>query len=114
MSKIFGVAISIEGTTCHDTLILDNFVTATLGITVPEAGAAAMGSVIKGNLLRTVGIAIDDDSDDFQVVDNVWLTDVNTGTSTAGWDFNVQLAAGNLQTGATGLTDEVPYRKQAE
>jgi len=42
------------------------------------------------------------------------MTDINTSTSTAGYDFNLQLAAGNIQMGATGLCDTVPFTKIAE
>ena len=115
MSNIFAVAISIEGlASVHDTLILDNFITATAGIVVVEATAAAMGSLIQGNTIRAVALAIDDNSDDFQVVNNRWMTDINTATSTAGYDLNLQLACGNIQMGDTGLCDTVPYTKIAE
>jgi hypothetical protein len=114
MSKIFGVGISIEGTTCHDTHITNNNITATAGIAIVEAGAAAMGSIIQGNVIRATGLAIDDNSDDFQVVNNRWMTDIDTSTSTAGYDFNIQLAAGNIQMGATGLCDSIPFMKIAE
>lgn len=114
MANIFAVAISIEGTVCHDTLIEDNYITATAGIAVVEATAAAMGSLICGNVIRAVALGIDDDSDDFQIVNNRWITDIDTGTSTAGWDFNLQLACGNVQMGVTGLCDTVPFTKVAE
>jgi len=114
MANIFAVGISIEGTVCHDTMILNNKITATAGIAVVEAGAVAMGSVIEGNTIRAVALAIDDNSDDFQIVNNRWMTDINTGTSTDGYDFNLQLAAGNLQMGVTGLCDSVPFMKIAE
>ena len=35
-------------------------------------------------------------------------------TSTDGYTFNLQLAAGNLQMGVTGLCDSVPFVKIAE
>lgn len=114
MSKIFAVGISVEGTTCHDTVIKGNRITATAGIAVVEVGAAAMGSLIADNIIRATGLAIDDNSDDFQVVNNRWMTDVDTTTSTAGYDFNLQLAAGNIQMGVTGLCDSVPFMKVAE
>lgn len=114
MTKIFAVAISIEGTVAHDIQIIGNKITATAGIAVVEAGAAAMGGLIADNIIRATGLAIDDNSDDFQVVNNRWMTDIDTGTSTAGYDFNIQLAAGNIQMGATGLCDSVPFMKIAE
>jgi len=48
------------------------------------------------------------------VVNNRWMTDVDTGTSTAGYDFNIALSAGNIQMGITGLCDAVPFMKIAE
>jgi hypothetical protein len=114
MTGIFALAISLEGTVLHDVKITDNHITATLGIAVVEAAAVAMGSLIARNTIRSTGIAIDDNSDDFQVVDNRWMTDVDTTTSTAGYDFNLQLAAGNIQMGVNGLCDTVPFTKIAE
>lgn len=115
MAKIFAVAFSIEGlASIHDTLILDNFITATAGIHVVEATAAAMGSLIQGNTIRAVAKAINDASGDFQVVNNRWMTDIDTTTSTAGYTFNLQLAAGNIQMGVTGLCDSIPFMKIAE
>jgi hypothetical protein len=114
MAKIFAVAISLEGTVLHDIQILNNKITATAGINVVEALAVAMGGLIQGNTIRAVALAIDDNSDDFQVVNNRWMTDINTGTSTAGYDFELQLACGNLQMGATGLCDSIPFVKIAE
>ena len=114
MTKIFAVAISIEGTVCHETVIDGNVITATAGIAVVEVGAAAFGSIISNNIIRATDLAIDDNSDDFMVVNNRWMTDINTSTSTAGWDFNLALAAGNIQNGATGLCDTVPFTKIAE
>jgi hypothetical protein len=73
-----------------------------------------MGGLIQGNTIRAVALAIDDNSDDFQVVNNRWMTDIDTSTSTDGYDFNLQLAAGNIQMGATGLCDSVPFMKIAE
>lgn len=114
MAKIFAVAISLEGTVLHDIAILNNHIVATAGIAVVEAAAVAMGGLIQGNTIRAVALGIDDNSDDFQVVNNRWMTDIDTTTSTAGYDFNLQLAAGNIQMGATGLCDSVPFMKIAE
>lgn len=115
MANIFALAISIEGdTSIQDIHIVGNHITATLGISIVEAGAATMGSLIADNYLRTTGIAIDDNSDDCQVVNNRWMTDVDTTTSTAGYDFSLQLAAGNIQMGVTGLCDTIPFTKIAE
>jgi hypothetical protein len=115
ISKIFAVAISIEGNTCHDVVIQGNQITATSGVCVTgTSSVAAVGSLIADNYIRAVALAIDDDSDDFQVINNRWITDINTATSTAGYDFNLQLACGNIQMGATGLGDSIPFLKIAE
>jgi len=115
LANIYALAISIEGTTTGQNLrILRNHITATLGISIVEATLATYGSLIADNVLYTAGIAIDDNSADCQVVNNRWMTDVDTTTSTAGYDFNIQLAAGNIQMGTTGLGDSVPFVKIAE
>ena len=114
MAKIFAAAISLEGTVLHDIQILNNKITATAGINVVEAAAVAMGGLIQGNTIRAVALAIDDNSDDFQIVNNRWMTDIDTSTSTAGYDFNLQLACGNIQMGASGLCDTIPFTKIAE
>jgi len=115
MTNIHALAISIEGlASIHDTRIVGNHITSTLGIHVVEATAAAMGSLIANNIMRTTGKAINDASGDFQVVNNRWMTDIDTTTSTAGYTFNLQLAAGNIQMGVTGLADSIPFMKIAE
>lgn len=115
LANIFALAISIEGTTTGtDFRIVRNHITATLGISIVEATLATYGSLIADNVLYTTGIAIDDNSDDVQVVNNRWMTDIDTTTSTAGYDFNIQLASGNKQTGVTGLGDTIPFDKIAE
>lgn len=113
MSNIFAMCISMEGTTGHNFLIKDCRMTGTAGIQVATA-YNGFGSVIEGNVIRATALAIDDDSNKCQVVNNRWMTDVNTATSTAGYDFNLQLAAGNIQMGATGLCDTIPFTKIAE
>jgi len=115
MANIFALGISIEGTTTGiDIQILRNHITATAGISIVEATLATMGSLIKDNVLRTTDLAIDDNSDDVQVVDNRWMTDIDTTTSTAGYDFNIALSAGNIQMGVTGLGDAIPFTKITE
>lgn len=113
MAVIFAQGISIEGTTGHDTMISGNRITAEEGITV-ASGITAHGSVISDNIIRTTGLTINDDSDDFQIVNNRLMTDIDTTTSTDGYDFNIQLAAGNIQCGTTGLGDTIPFAKIAE
>ena len=70
--------------------------------------------LIDGNIMYATGMPIDCESDDVVVVNNRWMTDIDTTTSTAGYDFNIQLSAGNIQMGATGLGDTIPFAKIAE
>lgn len=115
MASIFALAISIEGaSSIHDCMILRNRITATLGIDIAAAGGAAFGSLIAENIIRATGYAIDDQTGDFQVVNNRWMTDIDTTTAANGYNFNLQLAAGNIQMGVTGLGDSVPFMKIAE
>jgi hypothetical protein len=86
--------------------------TAGIGIDFDETVSA--NCWIAGNYIRATGLTIDDEGDDVFVVNNRLITDVNTSTSTAGYDFNIQLAAGNIQMGATGLCDTIPFAKIAE
>lgn len=69
---------------------------------------------ITDNYIRATGLTIDCESDDVFVINNRLITDVDTTTSTAGYDFNIQLAAGNIQMGDTGLCDSIPFMKIAE
>lgn len=107
---IFGVGISIEGTESnHQTVIEDNKINATKGVTC-VASAPAYDSWIVRNFFHTVNMWVDDDSDKFHVVDNRAITDIDCATYTAGFDFNLLLASGNLQTGSNaGDHDSVPH-----
>jgi hypothetical protein len=88
--------------------------TAAKGIIVPSGVTASWMPLIDNNIIRATGMWIDDDAGIFYVTNNRGITDVNTGTSTAGYTFNIQLAAGNIQMGATGLCDWIPFAKIAE
>ena len=110
---IYAMCISILGTVGHETEISNNRMTATAGILV-ATGINATGCLIVNNIIRATALAINDVSGLYQVVNNRWMTDINTGTSTAGYVFTLALAAGNLQMGATGLCDTVPFTKIAE
>jgi predicted small secreted protein len=113
---IFGVGIAIEGTASnHQTVIKDCYINATEGIDVVES-APAYDSRVEGCVIHAVGLTIDDNSDQFHVINNRLITDIDTSTSTAGYDFNVKLASGNLLTGsqAGGACDTVPFTLIAE
>ncbi len=97
----------------YDILIKDNIISsAGIGIDIDET--EVYNTFIIGNVIRAVGMGIDDESDDVHVINNRWMTDIDTTTSTAGYDFNIQLSAGNIQMGVTGLGDTVPFAKIAE
>ncbi len=113
MSSIFALCVSMEGTTGHNFLIKDCRMTGTAGIKVATA-YNGHGSVIDGNVIRATALAIDDDSAKVQVTNNRWMTDIDTTTSTAGYDFTLALSAGNIQMGVTGLGDTIPFAKIAE
>ena len=112
---IFGIGISIEGTSAtHETMIEGNFIDATVGVKV-VASSPGYGSVINGNIIKSVSYWVDDDSDTFMVINNRACTAINCATSTAGYDFNLDLASGNLQTeGNASICDTVPFTLIAE
>ena len=111
---IFGVGVSIEGTTATHQITIDrNWINATVGVAC-VASSPAYDGVISNNFIHSVSYWVDDDSDQFHVIDNRACTDIDTGTSTAGYDFDLKKAAGNIQTGSGGETDWVPYTLAAE
>jgi hypothetical protein len=113
MAAIFGVGISIEGKdSIHDTVIAGNRITSTVGVAVVEATAAAMGSRIEDNYIRATGLTIDDNSDDFQVINNILISDAaSDGSGTdAVVDCNIQLAAGNRVTSSDHVNAPFPIQ----
>lgn len=83
-----------------------------IGIDCDETAGEALWCI--GNYFDTTGLWVDDEGDDMLVIQNNAVTAVDTGTSTAGYDFNLAKATGNIQTGSGGETDEIPYRLQSE
>jgi hypothetical protein len=112
-AKRFSHGFSIEGVYFAECEIEDNNINGAIGILV-AATVTALGGFIKGNVIRAIGKAISDLSSTFSVVDNRWMTDIDTSASTAGYDFDIQKSAGNIQMGVTGLCDTVPFTKIAE
>jgi hypothetical protein len=113
---IFAVGIAIEGTASnHQTLIKGCYINAAEGIDV-VASAPAYDSRIEECVIHSVDLTIDDNSDLFAVINNRLITDADTTTSTAGYDFNVKLASGNLLTGSQSGAgcDTVPFSRIAE
>lgn len=106
--KIFAVAISIEGTSGHDAVISGNKIDATLGVYV-ASGLEAHGSRIEDNYIRATAQCIDDDSDDFQVINNRMISDAAaTSTGVGVIDCNIQLAIGNRITCSDHLNAPFP------
>lgn len=114
MSHIFAQGITVEGTIGHEAEIVDSVIVATEGIDV-ASGIAGQGSIIHKNTIRaTTGMPIDENSDDFMVVDNRMMTEIDIGTTTAGYDFNLALASGNILTGLNGVAATVPFAVTTE
>lgn len=66
------------------------------------------------NVMRTVGMGIDSDSDHVMsliCIGNRMVTRVDTETYTAGFDFVESQAVGNVITGSTGETDRTPIEQ---
>ena len=113
---IFGIGVSIEGTTSTHQITIDgNWINATVGVKC-VASSPAYDGVISNNFIHSVSYWVDDDSDQFHVINNRAITDIDTTTSTAGFDFNLKLASGNIQTGsqAGGFCDHIPHALIAE
>lgn len=87
---------------------------STAGIGIDWDETVSANCWITDNYIRATGLTIDDEGDDVFVINNRLITDVDTTTSTAGYDFNIQLSAGNIQMGTTGLGDTIPFAKIAE
>lgn len=88
--------------------------TAAKGIVAASDMTATWMPLIQNNTLKATGLTIDDDSDLFSVVGNRLMTDVNIGTTTAGYDFNLALACDNILTGLNGVAATVPFAVVAE
>ena len=66
------------------------------------------------NIMRTVGIGIDSESDSADsliCIGNRMITEVDTSTYTNGFDFVEKEAEGNVVTGSTGETDRTPIEQ---
>jgi hypothetical protein len=93
-------------------LIQGNKMSGSLGKGVILAGTttASWEMFLIENFIKTVGIWVDDDADILHVINNRAVTEVDCATYTAGFDMNLLLASGNLQTGSNaGDCDSVPH-----
>jgi hypothetical protein len=88
--------------------------TAAKGIVVGGTATASWINLIQGNTIIATGQPIDDDADIFSVVDNRLITDINIGTTTDGYDFDLSMACGNILTGLNGVAATVPFAVTAE
>jgi len=109
---IFGVGIAIEGTVSnHQTVIKDCYINATEGIDVVES-APAYDSRIEGCIIHAVLLTVDDNSDQFHVINNRLITDADIDSDPAtGIDCKIEYAAGNIITGSgtAGQADTWPH-----
>jgi len=80
------------------------------GIVLGGTTTASWEMFLIENFIKTVGIWVDDDADVLHVINNRAITEVDCATYTAGFDMNLLLASGNLQTGSNaGDCDSVPH-----
>ena len=90
---------------------------AGIGIDFNCTTSQAVDCWLIDNLIHTVGMPIDSESDtellSIAVVGNRMITDIDTTTSTDGYDFTLTMSAGNLLTGADE-TDNIPVINNAE
>ena len=113
-SNIFGVGISIEGTTgIHDTIIRHNIIDATAGIDIVEATAPGMGGVIANNIIRAADVCIEDSSGDFMVVDNRLISDADQDSDIKGAIICTEdLACNNIVThSGAEMSERYPFIK---
>lgn len=109
---IFGVGIAIEGTSAnHQTVIDGCYINATEGIDVVSS-APAYDSRISNCFIHAVALTVDDNSDQFHVIDNRLITDIDIDSDPAlGIDCKIEYACGNVITGSgtAGQADTWPH-----
>lgn len=109
---IFTVGIAIEGVASnHQTVIKGCYINATEGIDV-VASAPAYDSRIENCIIHAVLLTIDDNSDQFHVINNRLITDADIDSDPAtGIDCKEEYASGNIITGSgtEGQSDTFPY-----
>ena len=98
------------------TQILDNRMlgTAAKGIVAPGTTTANWMPVIQGNTIMATGKPIEDAASVFFVVNNRLMTDINIGTTTDGYSFDLSQACGNILTGLNGVAATVPFAVVSE
>ncbi len=98
------------------TQILDNRMlgTAAKGIVAPGTTTASWMPVIQGNTIMATGKPIEDAASVFFVVNNRLMTDIDIGTTTNGYSFDLSQACGNILTGLNGVAATVPFAVVSE
>lgn len=108
-TSVFGLAISIEGTTSiHDLQISNNKIFATAGIAI--AAGTLQGSFVNDNYIRSLGSgkACVDSSNDVAFVNNRIITAVADTAVANQCTWNEALAVGNMITTGTARTTAIP------
>lgn len=98
------------------TRILNNRMlgTAAKGIVAPAQTTASWIPLIQGNTIIATGKPIEDAASVFSVVNNRLMTDINIGTTTDGYSFDLSMACGNVLTGLNGVAATVPFAVVSE
>ncbi len=87
---------------------------AAKGIVAPGTTTASWKPLIQGNTIRATAKPIEDAASIFFVVDNRMMTDINIGTTTDGYTFDIAKSCGNILTGLNGVAATVPFATIAE
>ena len=88
--------------------------TAAKGIVAPGTTTASWMPLIQDNTIMATGKPIEDAASVFFVVDNRLMTDINIGTTTDGYSFDLSQACGNILTGLNGIATTVPFAVVSE
>jgi hypothetical protein len=88
--------------------------TAAKGIVAPGTTTASWMPLIQDNTIMATGKPIEDAASVFFVVNNRLMTDINIGTTTDGYSFDLSQACGNILTGLNGVAATVPFAVIAE
>lgn len=106
-------AIQINAGSVTNFLLQDcRIYSGAIGLDFNPTGATAINCWAIGNVMRTVGMGIDSESDNATsliVVNNRFITLIDTDTPANGYDFNGEQSSGNLLTGSGTLgEDSIP------
>jgi len=88
--------------------------TTAKGIVAPGTVTASWMPLIQDNTIMATGKPIEDAAGVFFVVNNRLMTDINIGTTTDGYSFDLSQACGNILTGLNGVAATVPFAVIAE